>query len=142
MTGVAETLVTLAGDGGTGLASVVGEARAALDRVGSDADDVSSIVELIRGAARQTNLLALNASIEAARAGAGGRGFGVVAQEVKELAHTTEEFLHRIECAGGADAGQRERGQRGGGRGDVDLAPDPVGGRSAERPQAPTSSPR
>lgn len=97
VTGVAGSLVSLAGDGQGGLVRVIESVHAALDRVEAGAADVSNVVTQIRGTAEQTNLLALNASIEAARAGTEGRGFGVVAMEVKDLARTTAELLTRIE---------------------------------------------
>ena len=68
------------------------ERRADVERVLSE---VNSIVGSISGIARQTNLLALNASIEAARAGEAGRGFSVVASEVKKLAIDTQDATGR-----------------------------------------------
>ena len=70
----------------------VGEAQATnqdIDALAQAAQKIGDVVKLIRGIAEQTNLLALNATIEAARAGEAGRGFSVVASEVKSLAVQT-----------------------------------------------------
>ncbi len=63
------------------------EARAVIDRLGTAAQEIGQVVQIIGNIAAQTNLLALNATIEAARAGEAGRGFAVVAGEVKNLAN-------------------------------------------------------
>ncbi|MEZ5261211.1 MAG: methyl-accepting chemotaxis protein [Acidimicrobiales bacterium] len=94
---VGSALRELAGDPHDGLGATVTDARTALDELAALTEQVGSVIEVIRGLAAQTNLLALNATIEAARAGEEGRGFGVVAAEVKSLANSTESSLGNIE---------------------------------------------
>jgi len=91
-----ERALAISGDAGRRVA----ESRAAIGGLSSAVGDIVGVVDLIRSVAEQTKLLALNATIEAARAGEAGRGFGVVATEVKALAGqsaaATESIAERI----------------------------------------------
>jgi methyl-accepting chemotaxis protein len=109
--GSAATLISSVRVESEGSNEIVGRASAAMEQIEKGSAEIGSIIALIDGIAFQTNLLALNASVEAARAGDAGRGFSVVAQEVRALAQRSAEAAGTIKGLVSTNAAQVKSGR-------------------------------
>jgi len=144
MTASIQEMSSITGRGNSsmeGLADSIsrGEAAAELssesmDRLSGNADSISSIVDVITGIASQTNLLAMNAAIEAAHAGESGKGFSVVAEEIRRLSEETAEYINAI--TEGLRAFMEDLGQANEANGGIGKAFSDIGQRAAETTQA------
>ncbi len=101
------------------LENIISDASSSIDQLKNDNDKIVSVIDVINSIADQTNLLALNAAIEAARAGEAGRGFAVVADEVRALASRTSEatlevsdMINTIKSGTETVVGTMERGKQ------------------------------